>query len=100
MALDLPDQRVEYSVSPSGRLLSAMSAYGVTSYGYDSVGRPVTLDDSDVGLYGWTWRPDGLLDVLVRPSGLRTEYDWSPSQRLAGISSVTELGQLVQEDVL
>jgi RHS repeat-associated protein/uncharacterized repeat protein (TIGR01451 family) len=97
---DHPDVLIEYSWSPGGRLERSDTPHGSTLLAYDGRGRLQSLTDSHNGTYTWTWREDGLLDALRRPSQLQTELDWSPGRRLERLSTTGDLGQVLQQEEL
>lgn len=94
-----PDRTTNYDWTDAGRLTTVANGFGTRALTYDTHGRIVGLDDSVTGATTFDWSADDLLTEVERSTGVRTELDYTPGQRLSGIRT-TDDGTLVEDQIL
>ncbi|MES2641084.1 MAG: hypothetical protein V4850_16455 [Myxococcota bacterium] len=94
-----PDRTTNYDWTVAGRLTTVANGFGTRSLTYDTHGRIVALDDSVTGATTFDWSADDLLTEVERSTGVRTELDYTPGQRLSGIRTTND-GALVEDQIL
>ncbi len=99
--LRYPDVReLRYAHDPEGNrtALTAIVAGQTltTSYTYDAVSRLDTVTDPDGRVYVHTYDENGNRRSLSYPNGVRTTYDYDAVNRLTNLTTVTNVGGIVQ----
>ncbi len=96
-----PDgRRLSYGYDGAGRLIRMTVHIDQqlleTSYAYDTSGRLVTIIDPVGGEYSYSYSVAGNLEMLSYPNGVVTTYAHDTLNRLAGLESRTQEGEVIQ----
>jgi len=84
-----PRGALDYAHDAMGNVLSMRSSNsgGVSArYGYDALGRLVTVSDERTGITRYTYDAVGNLESFVYPNGLKSSFSYDGSNRLTGVA--------------
>lgn len=94
----VPDQLVDYTTTPAGRVASVSGQGSTTGYTWDPQGRLAGVNDTVAGAFGFTYdAASGNLALMTRPNHITDQFAFDPNGRLTARDAVNESGTTVDQ---
>ncbi len=94
----VPDQLVDYTTTPAGRVVSISGQGSTTGYTWDPQGRLAGVNDTVAGAFGFTYdAASGNLASMTRPNHITDQFAFDPNGRLTARDAVNESGTTVDQ---